>query len=195
MSAPERLTLITKKSESFEAFEMFKTAFIDSAQILENNYLVWRGGRVQVPVYWHCSAGIWGVFEPKPPATKKTGKRFWNCFGLADPRNNERLRITVEINPPHEWNDNRTAAVFLRDRQGRYYVAHSGRLGGSQPGLSQEEFREFSAQLDWREINTPSGDREVVIFGPLKDNGLRSILATFIRTVAKFKEAVGAQNQ
>ena len=194
MSKSDHRTLITKKSESFEAFEMFKTAFVRGAQLFETNYLVWRGGSVQVPVYWHCSAGIWGVFESKPPRAKRRGNRFWNCFGIADPKKNEKLRITVEINPPHEWKNNLTAAVFLRDEQGCYYVGHSGRLGGSQPGLSQEGFKEFSGQLEWREIETPRGGREVVIFGPLKGDGLPEILAPFIRTVAELKEAVASQN-
>ena len=194
MIEPNRPTPITKKSESFEAFGAFKTAFIDGAELLENNHLVWRGGSVQVPVYWHRSTGIWSVFEPKPPGAKKTGNRFWNCFGHADPRTNERLRITVKINPPHEWTDNRTGAVFLRDGQGKYYVTHSERLGGSQPDLNQEELREFSHQLEWCEIDTPNGNREVLIFGPLNDGGLQKFLATFVRTAAEFKEAVAAQN-
>ena len=194
MSALDHLTLIAKKDECLQAFELFKTSFTDGAERFQDRYLVWQGGRAQVPVYWHGSSGIWGVFEEKPPKAKKKGNRFWNCFGIADPNKNERLRIIVEINPPHEWKNNLTAAVFLRDGQGCYYAGHSGRLGGSQPGLSQEGFKEFSCQLKWREIETPHGGREVVIFGPLKGDGLPEMLARFVRTVAEYKESVASQN-
>ena len=194
MSALDHLTLITKNDECLQVFAAFKTAFSDGAELFESNYLVWRGGSAQVPVYWHSSTGIWGVFEKKPPRVKKRANRFWNCFGIADPRKNERLRITVEINPPHEGENRRCAGVFLRDEQGGLYVGHSGKLGGSRPGVGRQAFRTCSHQLEWREIETPKGGREVVNFGPLKRGEVMEILAPFIRTVAEFKEASASQN-
>ena len=184
------LTLITDLGESLRAFDAFRTAFAIGAHPFPNHYVGWQGGSVTVDVYWHTSIGIWGVFERRPPDEGKGAARFWNCFGVADPSKDSMLSITVEINPPHQGEDRRTASVFLRDEAGRFYVGHSGKVGGGRPGIGQRPFRDFSRHLAWQEITTPRGVREVVVFGPLKDREFPSMLAPFVHTVAEFKESV-----
>ena len=100
------------------------------------------------------------------------------------------LNITVEINPPHEDENHRTGGVFLRDEEGRLYVAHSGKIGGGRRGVGLRSFREFSNRLPWQEITTPKGSREVIIFGPLDAGGFPDMLAQFVHTVAEFKDAI-----
>jgi hypothetical protein len=182
------ISVITDREESLRAFQSFESAFAAGADLFRNHYVGWQGGSVQVDVHWHRPAGIWGVFQKQPPDQGKGAARFWNCFGIADPGKDTMLSITVEMNPPHEGEDRRTAGVFLRDEAGRLYVGHSGKVGGGRPGIGQQAFREFSPQLAWKEIGTPKGIREIVVFGPLQAGKLPGMLSPFVRTVAKFKE-------
>ncbi len=120
MNTPGGLTLITDLGESLRAFDAFKTAFAIGAHPFPNHYVGWQGGSVTVDVYWHTSIGIWGVFERRPPDEGKGAARFWNCFGIADPGKDSMLSITVEINPPHQGENRRTAGVFSVTRRAAF---------------------------------------------------------------------------
>jgi hypothetical protein len=140
------------------------------------------------------SVGIWGVFvrEPRDHQSREPLYRFWNSFGVADPNQHSSLSITVEINPPHEGENRRTAGVFLRDESGRLYVGHTGRLGGR--GFKQAEFRKFAQTqgFEWQEI----GLRKFVVFGTFQDPAvLLHKLAGYVRSVAKFKDSVATRRQ
>jgi hypothetical protein len=184
------VTLITDRDESLRAFQSFRDAFAAGADLYQDHSIGWQGGSVRIDVHWHEAAGIWGVFERQPPREEKGAHRFWNCFGVAAPSKNSMLSITVEINPPHQGEDRRTAGLFLHDESGRRYVGHSGKVGGGRPGIGQRAFREFSRDLGWQEIVTPSGFREILVFGPLQIQELPLVLVRFVRMVADFKESV-----
>ena len=191
MSVPSAFTLITNRDESLRAFKAFKTAFLVDAQVVRGCHLGWPGGTTQANVYWHEKIRVWGVLRAAPPQPKrKGGDRFWNCFGVSEPRPGTSLSITVEINPPHSGENRHTAGVFLRDHKGRVYVGHSGRVGGGRRGVGLQAFREFSDRLSWLWITTPRGAREIVVFGPLEDGELPEMLAPFLNTVAEFKDFV-----
>ena len=190
-SAELTLELITSRDESFRVFKAFESAFTADANVIPDCRLGWSGGNVQADVYWHEVAGIWGVFRKAPLQTRhKGGNRFWNCFGVSEPRPDSTLSITVEINPPHRGENRRTAGVFLRDGVGRNYVGHSGRIGGGRPGVGLKAFRSYADSLPWREIRTPNGVREIAACGPLQNGQLFETLGLFIHTVAGFKEFV-----
>lgn len=187
--------LITRRDESLRAFEAFESAFSADANVIPDCRLGWSGGNVQANVFWHEVAGIWGVFRKTPPQPRhKGGNRFWNCFGVSEPRSDATLSITVEINPPHRGENRRTAGVFLRDGKGRYHVGHSGRVGGGRPGVGLEAFRTFADSLPWQNIRTPNGVREIATFGPLENGRLFEMLGLYVHTVAEFKKSV-AKNQ
>jgi len=190
MNTSRIYSLITDQDESLSAFEAFRTAFAADAQFFPMHSLGWQGGSVSADVHWHRSLRIWGVFERSPLDEHINAPRFWICFGVADPNDESMLKITVEMNPPHQGENRRIGGVFLRDEESRIYVGHSGKVGGGRPGIGQRAFKSFSQQLDWREIETPKGLREVVVFGPLQAGRLSNALAPFIHTVADFKESV-----
>lgn len=183
--------LITRRDESLRAFAAFESAFSADANVIPSCRLGWSGGNVQADVYWHEAAGIWGVFRKTPPQPRhKGGKRFWNCFGVSEPRLDATLSITVEINPPHRGENRQTAGVFLHDGEGRYYVGHSGRVGGGRPGVGLKAFRRYADNLPWQEIETPKGAREIAAIGPLENGRLFDMLGRFVHTVAEFKDSV-----
>jgi hypothetical protein len=153
-------------------------------------------GSWRVDVHWHGAVGIWGLFVPKPRdhQSREPLHRFWIGFGVADPNQHSSLSITVEINPPHEGENRRTAGVFLRDELGRLYVGHTGRVGGGRPGIGQPAFRDFAQNLPWQKIETPQGPRDVVHFGPLQESAqLLEGIARYVHTVARFKDSVASR--
>jgi hypothetical protein len=121
MIAGRHPTLVTEPDESLRAFKAFERAFAASADSSWDRVVGFPGGRETVNVHWHESAGIWGLFvsEPLDQERKPVG-RFWIAFGVADPNQHSSLNITVEMNPPHEGENPRTAGVFLRDSWGAY---------------------------------------------------------------------------
>src|SRR5919106_4203007 len=127
MSAGRDLTLITDRAESLRAFEAFERAFAAGAAVFPNHVVSVPSGGFQLDVYLHRSAGIWGGFrrEVWNPPSKELLHIFGNSFGVADPNQHSSLSITVEINPPHEGENRRTAGVFLRDEAVRLYVGHT----------------------------------------------------------------------
>jgi hypothetical protein len=194
MIAGRHLTLVTERDESLRAFEAFERAFAAGADLFRDRVVGFQSGSFKVDVHWHGSAGIWGAFrrQPQDPQTKTLLDIFGNSFGVADPNQHSSLNMTVEINPPHEGENRRTAGVFLRDEFGRLYVGHDGRVRGGRPGISRQAFRKFAQDLPWQEIATPKrGFRDVVVFGPFQDPALlRDELAPYVHTVARFKDGV-----
>jgi hypothetical protein len=198
MIAGRHLILVTERGESLRAFEAFERAFADGADPFRR-VVGSPGGSLQDDVHWHGPARIWGLFvrQQLEDQSGKRPERSWICFGVADPNRYSSLSITVEINPPHEGENPRTAGVFLRDELGRLYVGHDGRVGGGRPGIGQRAFREFAQDLPWQEIATPKGRlREVVVFGPFSDPALLlDGLARYVDTVAKFKASVATRRR
>lgn len=188
MIAGRHLTLVTEPDESLRAFEAFKSAFAAGADPFQNHVVGFPSGSWRVDVNWHGSAGVWGLFvsQPQDHQSGKLLGHFWIAFGVDDPRKYKSLSITVQMNPPQEGEDRRIAGVFLRDEAGRFYVGHTGKVGGGRPGIGQQAFREFAQDLAWQEIAT----RKFVIFGPLQDRGLLDGLARYVHTVARFKDSV-----
>jgi hypothetical protein len=63
---------------------------------------------------------------------------------------------------------------------------------GGRPGISRQPFRKFAQEdgqdLEWQEIATPKGLRDVVVFGPFQNSALLlDGLARYVHTVARFK--------
>ena len=99
MSVPSVFTPITDRDGNLRAFKVFKGVFSTHAQVVQGCHLGWSGGTTQTDVYWHEENRIWGVLRAEPPQPKrKGGDRFWNCFGISEPRSGAPLNITVEIN-------------------------------------------------------------------------------------------------
>jgi hypothetical protein len=178
------LVLLTGRRESLEAWEEFRGAFCAGAAVVRGCSVGWQGGGTRADVHWHRGIRIWGVFRDAPPGERA---RFWNCFGVSEPRPGAALDITVEVNPPHFGENRRVAGAFLRDEANRFYIGHSGRIGGGRPGIGQQAFRERSGHLPWGTINTATGPRELMVFGPFVEEKFPERLASFVRAVDCFK--------
>ena len=181
------LALLTGRDDSFRAWEEFRDGFCAGARVVRECSVGWRGGSIRLDVHWHAGIRIWGVFRQEPPGE---GGRFWNGFGVSEPDPGASLDITVEVNAPHEGEDRRAAGAFLRDDSNRFYVSHSGRIGGGRPGIGLTAFRKWSGQLPWTTIKTSKGTREMMVFGPFVPRKLPEKLGSFVWAVHEFKESV-----
>jgi hypothetical protein len=133
---------------------------------------------------WHL-----GSDRTLPSSNKKGPKRrFWNCFGLQNPADYKRLRIVVEINPPHEGENRRVAGRFVRDDEGRIYLGHTGKVGGGSAGVGKDAFRKFFKHHQWHEIETGSGKESILVLGPIDGPAFTKQVAGFVRKVADFKK-------
>lgn len=181
------LVLLTGRRESLEAWEQFRGAFCAGASVVRGCNVGWQGGGIRTDVHWHRGIRIWGVFRDTPPRERA---RFWNCFGVSEPRPGAALDIAVEVNPPHVGENRLVAGAFLRDEANRFYIGHSGRIGGGRPGIGLTAFRKESGHLPWEAINTAKGRRELMVFGPFVKEKLPEMLGSLVRTVDRFKAGV-----
>jgi hypothetical protein len=62
--------------------------------------------------------------------------RFCNACGIGYPFANASPAPHLEINPPTEGINRRTAGAFVTDAEGNCYLAHSGKVGGGTKGVS-----------------------------------------------------------
>ena len=184
--AGQALTVIADRGEGLRAFELLTLAFAQNATAFRNHAVGWPGGSKHFDVYWHPLHEIWGTLQPEPPG-EKGGGRFWNCFGIADPRREPMLSITVEINPPHQGENRNLGGAFLRNAEGRLFLGHTGKVAGGHPGVSQESFLTFYRDGPWRSVTAPRGPRRFVIFGPLDSSAFLEQLSDFVHAVARYK--------
>jgi hypothetical protein len=117
------LTAVTDRNESQTAFENLRETFRKDAQIFPDHSIGWQSGSCRRTAYWLANLGVWAVLEPFPSIERPRG-RFWNCFGVSNPAEQQMLKITVEINPPHEGENRRVGGLFVRDKDNRIYLAH-----------------------------------------------------------------------
>jgi len=184
------LTAVADREESLAAFQMLKECLQKDAQVFPDHFIGWQGGRRRHTVYWLRDFEFWAVLEQSPPPIKKGPRhRFWNCFGIHSPQKQQTLRITVEINPPHEGENRRIGGLFAQDAENRIYIAHTGKVGGGREGIGQKAFRKYFQDLQWQEIATLSGRQTALVLGPIDGADFRKELADFVHKVAEFKSS------
>jgi hypothetical protein len=181
--------LITDKRELREAFGEFQKA-IKQRGASVNVRLGYPGGSLDDQVYVHETES--GTFWCLP--NEGGGSKFYNVFGLGAPLPFPSMNtMAVQINPPHQGTNNRLQGVFLKDSNGRYYIGHRGRLGGSHVGSSFEEFLSEKYNEDsWVSFG---GASRCLVFGPLSSPDVLRQLAVFVGAAAEFKGIVDSSDE
>lgn len=145
----------------------------------------YKGASESADLLWHADLGIWDLLPPE-----RICNRYWRAFGVDDPYPAFMLSITCEINPPKEGIDRRCASLFVRDENGEFFLAHSGKIGGGRVGIGKSAFLEHWGRGDIVRVSFPdSEERDYIILGRIADPNLRRRLADFVHLVAKFKAA------
>jgi len=100
--------------------------------------------------------------------------RYRNAFGPGDPIGRPNLWPSIQLNLAFAPGSAKPRARFLRDQWARVWLAHSGTLGGRQPGISREGF-----------LRALGGARRVTIDGLAEQ---LVMLGTFARPIALLEE-------
>jgi TIR domain len=176
-----RLTLVTDRHESWKAFKLLHETVATHGERV-TCILGYPGGQLKASVYHVKNADFWCY-----PTENKDYHKFYIPFGRGTPSigiNN----MALQINPPHEGENKRLAGVFLTDHRGRYYIGHTGRLGGGRKGIGKAEFKEYYGPNGWLAFERTDGTDEAIVFGPLGTDMPLEQLSKFIRIASDFRE-------
>jgi len=179
------LVPLTERREITAAFRLMAERLKADTQAFDRK-IGYHSGYVEHRVHWHSRHRFWCLFDPTYVET-----RYWCCYGTADPEDQTMLSITVETNSPYEGVNRRIGGVFVRDDEGRVYIAHSGKVGGGRPGIGKEAFWEFYGGSDDVEtVGWPDGRTSgVIVIGRIDSEHLPVHIARFVHEVARFKAA------
>lgn len=178
------LTALVEKDEIRAAYKRMMSRLKDGAQIMECT-LGWQGGNQTVKVFWRSDERYWVHGDDRA-----TTNRYWCCFGTTDPHEHSMMSIVCEINPPFEGNNQRAAGMFVRDDNGKVYLAHSGKIGGGCKGIGKAAFLDYYRGSKPEMVRLSDG-RLVgrILIGALDGKRFTRQVAEYVREVARFKKA------
>lgn len=145
------------------------------------------GASEKAKVAWSESLGIWSF------SRKIAGSRYWNGFGIGRPEGEAAIAITCEINFPLCGVDRRTGGAFARDRAGRLFVVHRGKLGGGRKGIGKSLFENHYRGV-WEGMDDGGEETPVAVIGILQSPRFARQIAEFIRKIARIKETAAARS-
>ncbi len=124
-------------------------------------------------------------------AAHELPNRYRNAFGPGDPVGRRNLWPSVQLNLALEPGSSRPRARFLRDREDRIWVAHSGTLGGRQAGISRAGFLQLLGGA--RRVTIDGAAEDLVVLGTFAEpTALLEQLAWLTHTASQFREALAA---
>jgi len=111
-------------------------------------------------IYWSSQFEFWSAFDHNKPRNKN---RYWNCFGLKNPLNNESLTITIEICIPKKGEIKNIAGLFIIDNKTKDIAIVS------RGKLSRKKMKVFWDNYKGETINLIDGTK-VALIGILPTN-------------------------
>ena len=115
----------------------------------------------------------------------KSGKRYWNAFGIGKPKPKKLAHIICEINYPVAGINKRIAANWVEDGKD-FLLVHSGKIGGGRKNVGKSGFIENYNGV-FEEIDSPDLPNEVTVIGNLKDENLPYQIKNFVYEVSRIK--------
>jgi hypothetical protein len=139
------------------------------------------GASTEAKVLWSSRLGIWLY-------TGKTQEgRYWNAFGIGKPKIRAHIPITCEINFPVGGIDRRIGGALARDRKGRVFVVHRGRIGGGKKGIGKSLFADHYRGV-WEIMEDGDEETTVALIGVLNSPRLVRQVAQYIHKISEIKE-------
>jgi|GEM_PF-165156 len=129
------MEIITEKSELAKLQETLEKKLKEVSNQEFETIVGPPGGSIKIKVYYSEKLGIWFGF-------RKASNRYWNPFGIGQPKTKGSNIIIVEINIPFEGRNRSIAGVFVRDDDGKIWLGHSGKIGGGRPEIGYRTFWE-----------------------------------------------------
>lgn len=129
---------------------------------------------------WSGKLEFWAAFKGAIEDS-----RYWNAFGLKEPKINLSNSITAEINFPLEGINRRIAGVLLKDEKGNIFVCHSGRIGGGAPDIGKKLFID-NYRGEW--VTPDEEEAEVALVGQLNSPQFPYQIKEFVLEVERIKK-------
>lgn len=140
------------------------------------------GASTEAKVLWSGRLGIWLY------SGKTQEGRHWNAFGIGKPKKSAHIPITCEINFPAGGIDRRIGGALARDRKGRIFVVHRGKIGGGKKGVGKSLFADHYRGV-WEIMEDGEEETTVALIGVLNSPRLVRQVAQYIHKIDKIKEA------
>jgi hypothetical protein len=145
------LTIIEDGSEIRRCQGKFELALKKLLGKKVEGFVGHMGATREATLNWSRKLGLWAVFD------RADGSRFWNAFGLEEPKKGALRSILAEINFPFKGVDRRVAGVFVKGEDEKIFVCHSGRIGGGRLGIGKRLFKD---NYRGQEVTVSDGKRE-----------------------------------
>jgi hypothetical protein len=140
------------------------------------------GASTEAKVLWSGRLGIWLY------SGKTQEGRHWNAFGIGKPKKSAHISITCEINFPAGGIDRRIGGALAKDRKGRIFVVHRGKIGGGKKGIGKSLFADHYRGV-WEIMEDGDEETTVALIGALNSPRLARQIAQYISKIDKIKEA------
>lgn len=128
--------------------------------------------------------------------TSEMPKRVRNAFGTGRPTSGS-LPYTVHISTPKVGPNPHVSGLFVRDPEGKIFLAHDGRTGGGKKGVDREAlFRHLGVAP--QTIRSGERSREVLVLGDVSSADLPDRIAEFVASVRAFRgsaQAAGVEDE
>jgi len=119
--------------------------------------------------------------------------RYWNCFGIGEPKWGKSNSITLEINPPIHGISRKAQGAFVKDQNGTVFLTHSGVLGGGNTPRGFSDY--YPHQERWISAEDGKKDqRELILIGEVTSQKLPELIGDYLQYVAKYKSKIITEN-
>jgi len=145
------------------------------------------GASTEAKVLWSSRLGIWLY-----PGKTEEG-RYWNAFGIGKPKIRAHIPITCEINFPMSGIDRRIGGALAKDRKGRIFVVHRGRIGGGKKGIGKSLFADHYRGV-WEIMEDGEEETTVALIGALNSPRLVRQVAQYIYKIDRIKETASKRS-
>ena len=148
-----------------------------------------QGASTRMKVSWSKHLGLWNV------STRASENPYWNAFGLEKPVPSSHIPIVCEINFPIRGIDRRIGGAMAKDRFGRVFAVHRGKIGGGKKGIGKTLFEDLYRGA-WTVMEDGDTETTVALIGELQSPRFARQVAQFVRKVDAIKnQASPAANQ
>ncbi len=129
--------------------------------------------------WWHSDDGEKGL------------SHYWNIFGIGEPEWNSKKPnpMICQINQAQKGRDRSTGGLYLKNKDGEYFLAHNGSIGGGSPGVGKWNFQNFMYySKNWiGVIDNDKKTEQVLLVSKLDDPNFLKNIKEFINKADEFK--------
>lgn len=144
----------------------------------------WKGGNLSADVNWSEKLGFWYY-------GMALENRYWNGFGLQNPKEHVNVSITCEINVPLQGIDRRINGAFVKDDSDRVLLTHRGRIGGGKEDIGKPLFLN-NYTGEWISVKDGDIETEVALVAALNSSRFIREVYEFVLEVHRIKALVGS---